>query len=284
MSTERERDNEAQSREPARETPLANRVVTGFFVTGTDTGVGKSVIATALVRGFVAQRLRVAVMKPVASGSQRTPEGLRNEDALALMAASNVAAPYSAVNPYCFEPPISPHIAAQEAAIDVNLEHVRREFGTLAGRADVIVVEGAGGWLAPIRLAAPQQEKAQDVAATAPSALIEARPANAAVPSSASIQELALTLELPVLLVVGMRLGCINHARLTKLAIEASGARFAGWVANTVDPAMARPRENLDSLVKLLGEPPLAVVPWQVQGAPPLALTAAAAQLLAAAR
>src|SRR5579863_2130820 len=95
----------------------------GFFITGTDTEVGKTVVATALVRGLVAQGLRVAVMKPVASGSQHTPEGLRNEDALALIQASNVAAPYDCVNPYCFEPAISPHIAAEEAGISVDLNH-----------------------------------------------------------------------------------------------------------------------------------------------------------------
>ena len=216
--------------------------MSGFFITGTDTGVGKSVIATALVRGFVVQGLHVAVMKPVASGSQRTPDGLRNEDALALMAVSNVAAPYGLVNPYCFEPPISPHIAAQEAGVGVDLHHIRYNFEALAARAEVTVVEGAGGWLAPIT-------------------------------PTASIQELALELGLPVLLVVGMRLGCINHARLTKLAIEACGAQFAGWVANTIDPAMARQRENLETLVKLLGEPPLEVVPWQIQDSPPLTLT-----------
>jgi dethiobiotin synthetase len=202
----------------------------GLFVTGTDTGVGKSVVAAGLVRGLAAQGLRVAVMKPVASGSVRTSEGLRNEDALALMGASNVPAPYETVNPYCFEPPISPHIAAQEAAVSIDLSHIRRQFATLAAQADWMVVEGAGGWLAPIG------------------------------PRTA-IQELALALRLPVLLVVGMRLGCINHALLTKQAIQACGAQFAGWVANEIDPMMARPAENLETLSRLLGAPPLAVVP-----------------------
>src|SRR6185437_5450061 len=100
----------------------------GLFVTGTDTSVGKSVVAAGIVRGLVAQGLRVAVMKPVASGSQRTPDGLRNDDALALMAASNVPAPYATVNPYCFEPPISPHIAAEEAGVSVDFAHIRRSF------------------------------------------------------------------------------------------------------------------------------------------------------------
>lgn len=216
----------------------------GFFVTGTDTAVGKTVVAIALVRGLVAQGLRVAVMKPVASGSQRTQAGLRNDDALALLAASNVPASYETVNPYCFEPAISPHIAAEEAQVTIDLAKVRRNFATLARGADRILVEGAGGWLAPIG-------------------------------SQTSIRDLALALELPVIMVVGLRLGCINHALLTKLAIESHGAQFAGWIANSVDPAMARPRENLETLVRLLGGPPLAAVPYLTPGSPPLALRSA---------
>lgn len=221
----------------------------GVFITGTDTGVGKTVVATGLVRGLVAQGLRVAVMKPVASGSERTSEGLRNEDALALMAASNVPSPYEQVNPFCFEPAISPHIAADDAGIQVDLAQIRRHFELLAGGADWVVAEGAGGWLAPIGAAT-------------------------------SIRDLALTLHLPVLMVVGLRLGCINHALLTKLAIEAQGARFAGWVANTIDPVMMRRAENLETLIRLIGEPPLAIVPHLSAGAPPPALSDAAVELL----
>src|SRR3569833_2368860 len=162
--------------------------VSGVFVTGTDTGIGKTVVAAGLVRGLVAQGLRVAVMKPVASGSERTPEGLRNADALALMAASNVAVPYERVNPYCFEPPVSPHIAADEAGIRIDLTKIRVDFDALVESSDWIVAEGAGGWLAPIG-------------------------------PGIGIRELAMALHLPVVLVVGLRLGCINHARLTKQAI-----------------------------------------------------------------
>jgi dethiobiotin synthetase len=222
--------------------------VKGVFITGTDTGVGKTVVATALVRGFVAQKLRVAVMKPVASGSHRTSEGLRNEDALTLMAASNVTAPYGTVNPYCFEPAISPHIAADECEIQVDLDHIRRNFEALAEHSDWIVVEGAGGWLAPIGPAT-------------------------------SVRDLALTLRLPVVIVVGLRLGCINHALLTKLAIASHGAPFAGWIANVVDPLMARRTENLETLIRLFGEPPLAIVPTLAPEAPPLALIDAATNL-----
>jgi dethiobiotin synthetase len=221
----------------------------GLFITGTDTGVGKTLIAAALVRSLVAQGHRVAVMKPVASGSNRTPEGLRNEDALTLMAASNVAAPYDRVNPYCFEPAISPHIAADDACITVDTADIRRNFDTLAAEADLVIVEGAGGWLAPLS-------------------------------PSVSIGDLARILDLPVVLVVGIRLGCINHARLTKLAIETQHqAHLKGWIANTIDPAMPRQKENLETLTRHLGEPPLAIVPSLAPGAAPLELHEAAAQL-----
>ena len=221
----------------------------GFFITGTDTEVGKTVVATALVRGLVARGLRIAVMKPVASGSQRTPEGLRNEDALALMQASNVAAPYDRVNPYCFEPAISPHIAAEESGITVDLHHIRRNFDALSADADLVVVEGAGGWLAPVG-------------------------------PGTSMKDLARALELPTILVVGLRLGCINHALLTKLAIESQGATFAGWIANILDPAMPKQKDNLETLARGLGAPPLEIVPRQSAHAPSLVLTEAAARLL----
>ena len=221
----------------------------GFFITGTDTEVGKTVVATALVRGFVGQGLRVAVMKPVASGSQHTAAGLRNEDALALMQASNVAAPYDRVNPYCFEPAISPHIAADEAGVRVELDRIRANFDTLAAAADLVIVEGAGGWLAPLG-------------------------------PSTSMMDLARALELPAILVVGVRLGCINHALLSRLAIESHGTTFAGWIANTVDPAMPRRKENLETLARGLSAAPMAIVPRLAPDSPPLVLTEAAAQLL----
>jgi dethiobiotin synthetase len=220
----------------------------GLFITGTDTGVGKTVIAAALVRALITQGHRIAVMKPVASGSDRTALGLRNDDALTLIAASNVTAPYDQVNPYCFEPAISPHIAAKEACITVDTAHIRQNFEALAGAADLVIVEGAGGWLAPIS-------------------------------PSASISDLAKALDLPVVLVVGIRLGCINHARLTKLAIESHQAQLAGWIANTIDTAMPRQKENLETLTDHLGGPPLAIVPPLAPGAAPLELHEAAAQL-----
>jgi dethiobiotin synthase len=222
----------------------------GLFVTGTDTGVGKTAIAVALVRGLVAQGVRVAVMKPIASGSEPTSEGLRNDDALKLIAASNVPAAYESINPYCFEPAISPHIAAKEAGIAVDRTQITRRFADLAAASDFVVVEGAGGWLAPIS-------------------------------DGETIADLAAALELPVLLVVGLRLGCINHASLTKLAIESRGLPFAGWIANGIDPSLARLAENLQALEKALAQPPLAVVPYLSPDAPALELAETAINLRA---
>jgi dethiobiotin synthetase len=206
------------------------RKTTGIFVTGTDTGVGKTLVSVSLVKALVKHGLRVSAMKPIASGSEHTPAGLRNADAMALAAASNVAAPYTAINPYCFEPAISPHIAAEEAGIDVDMRVIRQSFETLAASADVIVVEGAGGWYSPMS-------------------------------HSLAMSDLPILLDLPVLLVVGLRLGCLNHALLTRRAIEANGAELAGWVANSIDPTMERQAQNLSSLERGLGGAPLSVFP-----------------------
>src|SRR5665213_3141995 len=153
----------------------------GVFVTGTDTGVGKTVLAAALVRTLVRQGLRVAAMKPIASGADSTAAGLRNADALILAQAANVAAAYCTINPYCFAPAIAPHLAAREAGVVIDTALLCERFRELADRADCVVVEGAGGWLTPI---GPAQTMA-DVAAA---------------------------LSLPVVLVVGLKLGCLNHA------------------------------------------------------------------------
>ena len=203
----------------------------GVFITGTDTAVGKTAIAAGLVRGLVRQGLRVAVMKPVASGSEFTSEGLRNADALQLMQVANVTAPYETVNPYCFEPPVAPHIAAKEAGILMDTALLRDRFNCLAAASDYVVIEGVGGWLAPLN-------EAQTVA------------------------DLVRALGVPVVMVVGLRLGCLNHALLTRESIESHGTRLAGWVGNGIDPAMARRAENLATLEKRLGRPPLAVVPF----------------------
>ena len=203
----------------------------GVFITGTDTGVGKTAIAAGLVRGLVAHGLRVAVMKPVASGSDFTPEGLRNADALKLIEVANVTAPYETVNPYCFEPPVAPHLAAKQAGIRMDTALVRDRFDSLAAAADCVVIEGVGGWLAPLN-------------------------------DTQTVADLVRALGIPVVMVVGLRLGCLNHALLTQESIESRGMRLAGWVGNGIDPAMACRAENLATLERRLGQPPLAVVPF----------------------
>lgn len=217
----------------------------GVFVTGTDTEVGKTFVAAGLVRGLVALGRRVAVMKPVASGALPTPLGLRSEDAMVLQRASNVRSPLAWVNPYCFEPAISPHLAAREAGVTIEVQRIQACFEALSREADTVVVEGAGGWHAPIN-------------------------------ERQTLADVALALKLPGLLVVGMRLGCLNHALLTHQAMRALGVPWAGWIGNTREPQMPRLQENLETLTAFLG-PPLAVVPHQPPE--PLVLREAAQRL-----
>jgi dethiobiotin synthetase len=219
----------------------------GIFITGTDTGVGKTVVACGLVRALREAGARVSVMKPVGSGSLRTAEGLRNADALALMQAAGIEdhTLYARVNPYCFEPPISPHIAAEAVKLAIDIDLIMWEFESLAAGADWMVVEGAGGWLAPLS----ERE---------------------------TMADLASALALPVLIVVGLKLGCLNHAQLTRRAVRADGVPLAGWVASAIDPQMSHLEANLESLERVLGEPPLAVVPHLPDGAMRLELTGVA--------
>lgn len=201
----------------------------GYFVTGTDTGVGKTRVAVALVHALRAQGLRVAVMKPVAAGCA---PGLPNEDVSALIGAANVAADIDDVNPYRFAAAIAPHIAAAQAGVRIDLDRVARAYARLAARADAVVVEGAGGWRVPLG-------------------------------EDADMADLAAHLGLPVLLVVGLRLGCLNHALLTADAIVRRGLPWAGWVGNVIDPAMACLEDNLATLQQRLPGPCLGVAPWE---------------------
>jgi dethiobiotin synthetase len=229
---------------------MTNAVARGVFIAGTDTGVGKTVIAAALIRALVRDGLRVAAMKPVAAGAGMTASGLRNADALTLLAAANVAAPYERVNPYCFAAPIAPHIAARDAGIAVDIELLRQRFAELASEADCVVVEGAGGWLTPIS-------------------------------TGASMADVAAALALPAVLVVGLRLGCLNHAFLTVDAVAARGVPLAGWVGNSIDPEFERAADNIGELARRL-HPAAAIVPYASHAPEALELPRAAARNLVA--
>jgi dethiobiotin synthetase len=202
----------------------------GFFITGTDTGVGKTLVAVALTRALVARGLRTAVMKPVAAGIVSTPDGPRNDDALELLAQSNVSAPYEDVNPWLLTTPASPHLAARHDGVSISHERILAAHRRLAARADLVLVEGAGGWLAPIS-------------------------------SVATMADIAEKLALPVIFVVGLRLGCLNHALLTREAIRSSGLPFAGWIANKMAVEMPLANANIETLTGRFGVAPLAVVP-----------------------
>lgn len=191
--------------------------MTPLFVTGTDTGIGKTLVSCALLHAFRARGLRAVGMKPVASGCERTADGWRNEDALALLAASEPAPAYADVNPYALPQPLAPEIAAREMGVEIDEGVIAAAFARLRERADAVVVEGVGGWAAPLSGRLDQAD-------------------------------LVRTLRLPVVMVVGLRLGCQNHARLTARAIVADGCELAGWIANDIDPDMERRDENFELL------------------------------------
>lgn len=204
----------------------------GVFVTGTDTGAGKTMASAALLHALRARGLRAVGMKPLASGCERRPEGWRNDDALALQAASDPRPAYDDVNPFALPLPIAPEFAARDAGIEVSLAPILAAHARLAVQADFVLVEGVGGWLAPLTATLDQVD-------------------------------LVRALDLPVLLVVGMRLGCLNHARLSACAIAADGVRLAGWIASEVDPHMDRRDENFDTLCARLPVPCLGRLPWE---------------------
>jgi dethiobiotin synthetase len=202
-----------------------------YFIAGTDTDVGKTLVGCLLLHAAAARGLDTLALKPLAAGAQETSEGLRNDDALRLMAAATRKLPYAQVNPICLPDPLSPHLAARRAGRRLSVERlVGFCRGTLMQRAGFTLIEGAGGWRVPIN----EREYLSD---------------------------LAKALQLPVLLVVGMRLGCLNHALLTAEAIHRDGLTLAGWVANTRDPAMAELEANVATLSETLGAPLLGVIP-----------------------
>jgi dethiobiotin synthetase len=206
-------------------------MVKDYFITGTDTEIGKSWVSAGLISKFVNEGNKVAGMKPIASGCEQTPDGLRNEDALLLQKCCNVDAEYNLINPYHFPEPIAPHIAAEKAGVEISFHHILHSYQQLESISDIVIVEGVGGWRVPLG-------KDGDVAA------------------------LARQLGLPVILVVGLRLGCINHALLTAEAIQSDGLELAGWVGNCVASEMAEQQANIDTLQQSLNAPCIGIVPY----------------------
>jgi dethiobiotin synthetase len=204
-----------------------------YFVIGTDTNVGKTYIASALVRHFVAKGKQTVGMKPIASGCEPNQRGeLINEDVLSLSDASNVKGPLDLVNPYRFLPAIAPHLAAEQAGVVMRLDTIAQAYQDLTALAEVVIVEGAGGFFVPIN-------------------------------ATETLADLVLQLNIPLILVVGMRLGCINHALLTVEALNRRGLKLAGWIANQIEPDMPMFDENLISLQDRISGPCLSVVRWQ---------------------
>ncbi|CAA0113481.1 ATP-dependent dethiobiotin synthetase BioD 1 [BD1-7 clade bacterium] len=207
-----------------------------FFVTGTDTDAGKTFTSVALLKLAQQQGLRTLGLKPVAAGAELIDGVLKNDDALQLQTASSVQLPYNQINPIIFEEPIAPHIAAQNAGRTVGVAQLAGFVrGALMQPADFRLIEGAGGWLVPLN---PQE----------------------------MLSGVAKVLELDVILVVGIKLGCINHALLTARAIRQDGLKLAGWVANCIDPEMAQQQENIDTLKRMLPAPCLGALPFAETG------------------
>ncbi|WP_355659904.1 dethiobiotin synthase [Halomonas salifodinae] len=220
-----------------------------YFITGTDTDAGKTLVATGLLARARDAGLTTLGLKPVASGCEATPQGLRNADALALQAVSTPAMDYAAINPHAYAPAIAPHLAAEQAGERLTLAGLAGALApSLALPRDLILVEGAGGWRVPLN-------------------------------DREDLVGLAARLGLPVILVVGLKLGAINHARLSAEAIRADGLTLAGWVANGIDADMAEQAANLACLRHHLPEPCLGVVPPLGRGSPQALAAAAAAHL-----
>lgn len=209
----------------------------GVFVTGTDTGIGKTRVSIHLMEHLKAKGFRVLGMKPVASGCVEAEDGqLRNHDALLLQRHASFEAPYSLVNPYAFQLPASPHIAARKAAATIELNIIRECYRSLRADSDFVVVEGVGGWEVPLA-------------------------------SDLRLPELARSLNLPVVLVVGLRLGCLNHAFLSSRAIQESGCELLGWVGNLIDPNFLHLEENLESLGLAIPASRLGLLPFDPEPA-----------------
>ena len=202
----------------------------GYFITGTDTGVGKTTVTLGLMQALQQQGHRVAAMKPVAAGCEETPDGLRNEDAQRLLRASSVRLDYDLVNPCALAPAVAPHIGAEAAGTTIDIDNIINKYNEIRSVADCVLVEGAGGWLVPLN-------------------------------AQQTLADLAKALGLKVVLVVGLRLGCLNHALLSAESIRAHGCELAGWVANRLPGEMAVVEANIEALQARLGCPLIGHVP-----------------------
>lgn len=202
----------------------------GIYMTGTDTGIGKTTASCALLHALRARGLRAVGMKPVASGCERTADGWRNDDGLRLLAASDPQPDYALVNPYALPEPTAPELAAADVHVTVEIEPLRVAFDALSAQADIVVVEGVGGWAAPLSARLDQAD-------------------------------LARALGLPVILVVGLRLGCISHARLSARAIRADGLHVLGWIGSAVDAGFQRSEETVAILDRVIAAPRLGLLP-----------------------
>jgi len=205
-----------------------------IFVTGTDTGVGKTLISKVLIDHFVATGLQVSAMKPVASGARKTPSGLRNEDAEILLNSINTPFSYAQINPYVFEAPIAPHIAAEENNRMVEISVLDKAFDALVSASDKVIVEGAGGWQVPLN----QEVRFADWVGEK---------------------------QWPLIMVVGIRLGCINHALLTYLDILQKKNPLLGWVANVIDSEASHVDKNIEYLERHIERPCLGKIPFYTQ-------------------
>ena len=206
----------------------------GYFITGTDTGCGKTELTLSLMQLLQTGGRSVLGMKPVASGAQPSVDGLRNEDAQRIQQQCSIPVPYALINPFGFAPPIAPHLAAEQAGVEIDFSQIVDSYKQLSAIADMVVVEGVGGWRVPLG-------------------------------SPGDLSDLARDIALPVLLVVAVRLGCINHALLTVESIHAKGLILAGWIANIMEPEMLELHANLATLRQAIDAPCIGVVPHMQQ-------------------
>jgi dethiobiotin synthetase len=210
-----------------------------FFITGTDTGIGKTFVTCALLTAAANRGLTAVGMKPVAAGVDANGQ---HGDVEQLVAASSIDAAPELINPYCFAKPIAPHLGAMEEGRTIDLDRIVGALRQLEAQADLVLVEGVGGFRVPLG-------------------------------ETVDSADMAVRLGLPIIMVVGMRLGCLNHALLTADAINARGLTLAGWIANGIDPNMARSEENIAALQQRLSAPLLGILPWQYGGDPATAAT-----------